>query len=121
MNKQKITRHIKELSYQQKKVNVDIIISIFKESKYYVAYCPALELSSYGKTEKEAKAYFEDALKVFLEDTIERGTLEKCLLKFGWTLQQKPEIKYLPPRIENELEKIVNSKIIREHISIPVY
>ena len=50
--KQKIHKNI--ITKNKDKVNIEILVLLFKEGKYIVAYCPALELSSYGKTEKEA-------------------------------------------------------------------
>ena len=35
------------------KVGIEVLFG--KQDDYYVTYCQALELSSYGKTEKEAK------------------------------------------------------------------
>jgi len=105
------------------KIKINIVVILYKEGDYYIAYCPALELSSYGNTEKEAEEYFLDALKIFVEDTTKKGTLEKCLLKFGWTLQQVPEMKYEPPRIENkifDLNKYNKLKYINEQLAIPV-
>jgi len=105
-------------------IKIEIVIILYKDGDYHIAYCPALELSSYGKTEEEAKEYFLDALKIFVSDTVKKGTLEKCLLKFGWSLQQRPEIKYEPPRIENKIfedfKKYDKSRLIKEQLFIPV-
>ena len=88
---------------------------IIKEEDYIVAYCPALELSSYGKTKAEAKAAFAAEIKIFIEETSNRGTLEKYLLKHGWTLQQFPELAYQPPRfplsITNKAESVISHSI----------
>jgi predicted RNase H-like HicB family nuclease len=106
------------------KMKIEIVVLLYKDGDYHMAYCPALELSSYGKTESEAKEYFLDALNIFIEDTIKKGTLEKCLLKFGWSLQQIPNVKYEPPRIENSIENISkydSPKFIKEQFAVPVY
>ncbi|NJK86869.1 MAG: hypothetical protein HC906_13735 [Bacteroidales bacterium] len=58
------------------KVQVEIYAVIVKEDEYYVAYCPALELSSYAKTSKEARKRFEQEVQIFFEETSQRGTLE---------------------------------------------
>ncbi|MGI4874775.1 MAG: type II toxin-antitoxin system HicB family antitoxin [Janthinobacterium lividum] len=55
-----------------------------KDTGQYVAYCPALQLSSYGDTEAEAQTAFEEALQLFIRDTAERGTLAPLLLALGW-------------------------------------
>ncbi len=104
-------------------VKVDIAYAVFKEGKYFVVYCPALELSSYGKTEKDAKAAFLENLKIFLNETYKKGTLEKCLLQLGWQLQQKPKPVYTPPTISladsaKILEK--NPKVYNQNLTVPV-
>ncbi|MBS4029527.1 MAG: hypothetical protein KGZ58_12935 [Ignavibacteriales bacterium] len=65
---------------------VSVGVALIKEGDSIVAYCPALELSSYGDTKKEARSAFEEALKIFLKETMQKGTLEKFLLKLGWSL-----------------------------------
>jgi predicted RNase H-like HicB family nuclease len=57
--------------------STEIEIIILKEGKYFVAYCPALELSSYGKTEPGALSAFEENLDIFFEETLKKETLEK--------------------------------------------
>ncbi len=116
--KQKIHKNI--ITKNKDKVNIEILVLLFKEGKYIVAYCPALELSSYGKTEKEALEYFSDALDIFINDTIKKGTLEKCLLKFGWNLQQIPFVKYIPPGIEDKIKNFNSPKLILEQFAIPI-
>ena len=88
------------------KIEVMLIVAIFKEDKYYVAYCPSLDLSSYAKDVAGAKKAFSDELDIFFEETNRKGTLEKLLLKQGWTLQpnqfQSPS---LSAKVINQLRK----------------
>jgi len=83
-------------------ISIEIEVGFVKEEDYYVAYCHALELSAYGKSIAEARASFEKEVKIFLEETHKRGTLEKYLLQNGWRLQQLPSSVYkLPKLIKN--------------------
>ena len=41
---------------------------VWKEGKYYVAQCLNIEISSFGKTKKEALANLDEALELYLED-----------------------------------------------------
>ncbi|MGD1046995.1 MAG: hypothetical protein ABR936_16960, partial [Bacteroidota bacterium] len=75
---------------QQGSIEVELEVLISKEGDYFVSYCPALELSSYGNTEKEARKSFDEALDIFVEETSKKGSLEEFLKKIGWTLQQNP-------------------------------
>jgi len=78
-------------------VNVVLEVQLIKEGDYIVSYCPALELSSFGITEDEAKEGFDGALEIFLQDTHEKGTLERVLLDLGWSLKKIPTVQYRPP------------------------
>jgi predicted RNase H-like HicB family nuclease len=103
-------------------VNVLLEVELIKEGDYIVSYCPALELSSFGETEDEAKEGFEDALAIFIEDTTGKGTLERVLLDLGWSLRKLPQVSYKPPR-KKVRTKNRNTSFIRsfqEQVQIPV-
>jgi predicted RNase H-like HicB family nuclease len=105
----------------EKNVEIALEINLIKDGEYIVAYCPSLELSSFGKTEKEAKASFDEALDIFMEYCIEHGTLEKNLLNLGWSLRKLPTVKYEPPKIKagkNSLKAAHST--FKERVSIPV-
>jgi predicted RNase H-like HicB family nuclease len=103
-------------------VNVSLEVQLFKEGDYIVSYCSALELSSFGQTEDEAKQGFEGALGTFLEETSNRGTLEKVLLDPGWSLVKKPKPNYKPPRLKMRFSAKNPAFIrsFRESIDMPV-
>lgn len=42
--------------------------AIWKEGKYYVSQCLNVEVSSFGKTPKEAFKNLEEALELYFED-----------------------------------------------------
>jgi len=41
---------------------------VWKEGKYYVAQCLNVDVSSFGKTKKEALANLDEALRLYFED-----------------------------------------------------
>lgn len=41
---------------------------VWKEGKYYVAQCLNVDISSFGKTKKEALANLDEALELYFED-----------------------------------------------------
>ncbi|MDO8529692.1 MAG: type II toxin-antitoxin system HicB family antitoxin [bacterium] len=47
---------------------IDLKNVIWKEGKYYVAQCLNVEVSSFGKTKKEALAALDEALELYFED-----------------------------------------------------
>lgn len=108
----------------RKLIMVNVSVILLQEDDQYVAYCPALEVSSYGDTIKEAKAAFDEALEIFLEETTAKGTLEKELLRLGWILQQKPKVLYQPPSISlKESQRLLKKNpknIYDEKVALPV-
>lgn len=55
------------------------VTHIFKEGGAYVAYVPALDLSSCGATDEEARKNIRDAVRGFLETSADMGTLDEIL------------------------------------------
>lgn len=41
---------------------------VWKEGKYYIAQCLNVDVSSFGKTKKEALANLDEALELYFED-----------------------------------------------------
>ena len=60
-------------------------VQIFKQGKAYVAYTPALDISTAGKTKKEARARFVELVSIFFEEIQRQGTLHEVLSELGWT------------------------------------
>jgi len=75
-------------------IKLDIPVSFFREGKYFIAYTPALDLSTSGKTYQEAKERFVKVVKIFFEETIQEGTLKEALQELGW---QKIKHQWTPP------------------------
>ena len=61
-----------------------IPVMYFKEGDMFVWYSPVLDLSTCGTTFKEAEKNFREALHLFFQECIKRGTLEKALELYGW-------------------------------------
>ena len=68
--------------------SVTVDVKYFKEGDYIVASCPTLNISSFGKNNKETKEMFKEALNAFMTDVVERGKLEIALLELGWQLNE---------------------------------
>lgn len=79
-----------------KDINYSLPVTIFKEKDAFVAYTPALDLSSVGKTEDEAKRMFTEAVESFFEELKALGTLEEVLENLGWT---KHDNTFEPPKV----------------------
>jgi len=57
---------------------------IFKEAETYVAYVPALDVSSCGATDEEARRNIRDAVRGFLAASADLGTLDEILREAGY-------------------------------------
>ena len=57
---------------------------LFKEGDTYVAYVPALDVSSCGATDEEARRNIRDAVRGFLAASANLGTLDEILHEAGY-------------------------------------
>jgi predicted RNase H-like HicB family nuclease len=53
--------------------------------KYWLAECPALDIATQGETFERAQENLKEALALFIESCLRRGTLEEVLLRAGYT------------------------------------
>ena len=75
-------------------MSVGLSVSVFKEGKMFVAFSPALDLSTSGKTIAEAQKNFNEAVQIFFEETERKKTTNEALLSLGW---EKKASTILPP------------------------
>lgn len=79
-------------------------VSFLREGKKYVAYTPALDLSTSGRTYEEAKRRFSEIVSIFFEELIKKGTLDEVLRDLGW---KRVQAKWSPPVIiSQELQAV---------------
>lgn len=77
-------------------VQFSLPVTILKEDKSFIAYTPALDISTVGETFQEAKKRFEELVHIFFEEIIEKGTLNEVLIELGWKKQEK---MFIPPAV----------------------
>jgi predicted RNase H-like HicB family nuclease len=76
------------------KLQANLPVSVLKEGKKFVAYTPALDLSTSGNTYEEAKKRFKEIVLIFFEEIYEQGTVDEVLKELGW---KKIQNKWNPP------------------------
>ena len=81
----------KNLSFKAK-----LTVLVTKQGKRFVAYTPALDVATSGKSEKDARKKFEELINLFLEEIVEEGTVNEVLSELGW---KKVQRKWTPPRV----------------------
>lgn len=82
-------------------------VVFFKENGKFVAYCPALDLSSCGNTFEQAKDRIAEAVDIFLQETIKMGTLEDILQDCGWKKILRPKKHWVPPVYVGQIQQEV--------------
>ena len=64
--------------------------SIKKEGDWYVSECLGLPVTSQGETDAKAMANLMEAIRLFVDSCIARGTLREVLLKYHWRPRLQP-------------------------------
>ena len=84
---------------------VSIPVFCLKEGDLFVVMTPALDVVAQGETFEEAHENFDTTVKIFFEECIKHGTLEKALEESGWIKVKKPTPHFQPPvLIENRTQ-----------------
>lgn len=80
------------------KIRADFKLSVtfLKEGKQFIAYSPALDLSTCGKTLEEARRRFAEASLLLLQELHRRGSTEEVLTGLGW---KKGRESFTPPLV----------------------
>ncbi len=103
----------------RKTIDTTVTVMLYEQGDYVMAYCPALDLSSYASSEPEAKAAFKEALDIFIDYCEEQGTLEQNLLACGWKLRAgflQPDEVHVPL----QLLKAKNLHSFDQKVLLPV-
>jgi len=72
-------------------------VFVFKEGNVYVAYCPELDISSGGLTIGSAKAMLKEAVRLFIEEAENMGTLEDILEESNYVKDKRG--RWVPPEL----------------------
>lgn len=104
-----------------KVLELQLNVLVFQQGDYFVAYCPSVNLSSYGDTIDDAKVGFKEVMEAYLEDSKENGTLRDDLVKNGWTLNIQNHKKAEPPAmVELNIPAGLLRQQFSENWSVPV-
>jgi predicted RNase H-like HicB family nuclease len=61
------------------KIKGTLPLCLMREKNSFIAFAPALDLSTCGRTLEEAKKNFAEALDIFFEECLKMGTWNKVL------------------------------------------
>lgn len=85
-------------------LEVSLPVSILREGKKFIAYTPALDLSTSANTYEKVRERFNEIVKIFFEELIKRGTLEDVLRDLGWRRVRR---KWSPPVVVSQESQTV--------------
>lgn len=109
-------------------IAVCLDIVSYSEDGCRIIYCPALDLSGYGRTEDAAQESFMVTLHEFLDYTLEHGTLRQVMEGLGWTVGEQGAVASPTMRemcaARPELKEIVSLPGLRRRrsrISLPAF
>jgi hypothetical protein len=94
------TRPARKLLSVKKSSNGQMPVVIFKESGVWFAHCPALEITGYGHSEREARDSFDIMLAEFFRYAEENGNLHSELKRLGWQVET-----HTPPPFEKLISR----------------
>jgi len=86
------------------KLDVSLTVTFLREGDQFVAYSPALDLSTSGDTLEQAKKRFDEAVNIFLEETTSKKTILDILAELGWG---KSSNNWFPPVVVGQSSEIV--------------
>ncbi len=84
--------------------SVKLTVNFIKEGGQVVAYSPALDISTVGKSEAHAKKRFEELVRMFLRDISEKKVIDEVLTELGWTKTKQRDgnkSQWVPPAIRS--------------------
>jgi hypothetical protein len=84
MQKRARTIALRKMRNKMAGIEAKIPVLFFQEGKKVIAYSPALDLSSCGDTEQQARKRFAEAALIFLSEIHKMGTMEEVLEECGW-------------------------------------
>lgn len=106
-------------------ISIHLLCTVKKEAEgLWVTGCPLLDLYSQGTSEDDAKRSLEEAILLWVESCVERGTLEQALRECGFQI--------VPPQATHEGDQHIAVHPLSEqehlpantfpiHLSIPAF
>lgn len=93
-------------------IKAELELLMMKEGDTFVAYFPALDISTCGDTFEEAAKRAEDLPAIFFEETMKHGTLHEALDDLGWKIHKEAGKRHWdPPHVVGHMSRPVSVPI----------
>jgi len=89
------------------KIQTGIPVIIFEEGHKVGAYSPAIDLSTCGNTEEQARKRFIEAASIFFDEISSMGTTDDVLAECGW-YKVAGQNSWQPPKYKTYTEELVH-------------
>lgn len=87
------------MMHKSTNIKVKLPVAFIQEGGKVVAYTPALDISTVGGNEAEAKERFSELVNIFIADLVENNNVDSVLSELGWV---KDKMQWSPPPISQE-------------------
>lgn len=112
----------------RQKITLDIQLQAYlrqETRKRWIAVCPKLDVATQGTSADDAKRCLDEAVQLWFEDCLERGTLQQALRECGFQTVTREEAEAASNRIlltrEPESEPDILGDSFSVHVTIPAY
>ena len=82
--------------------HTNLTVNFLRVGKRFIAYSPALDLSTSGKTYEEARQRFQEAAQLFFEEIMKKGVLKDVLHDLGWQFKKNQAVP--PVSVSQEIQ-----------------
>lgn len=106
-------------------ISFDLICTVKKEAEdLWVTGCPMLDLYSQGTSEDDAKDSLKRAILLWVENCVERGTLDQALRECGFRSVRPEAVSESGQHVAVRLvarKETLPANMFPIHLSIPAY
>jgi predicted RNase H-like HicB family nuclease len=102
-------------------ISLDLQCTLRRDARTrWVAGCPALDVYSQGRDESDARSSLEEAITLWVESCLERGTLDEALRELGFHRPDDEEADQAKPDAPGETAAS-GTETFSIHLKIPAY
>jgi predicted RNase H-like HicB family nuclease len=94
---------------------IPVEVNFKPSAKYWTASCPGLDLATQGETFERAEQNIREALSLFVESCLRRGTLEAVLRRAGysnWNLEDTMSKKFTIDEPDIDYAEVMSDKSV---------
>jgi len=106
------------------KLDIQLRAFVRRETRNrWIAVCPKIDVVTQGVSEEDAKRCLDEAVQLWFEDCVERGTLDQAMRECGFKTVTREEAEVAEERVllNREEEPDILGDPFSVHVTIPAY